>query len=94
MNADASSGPWLLGNPNPEVGCGSRGAGGPLLVCLSSTTSRAHSETKQNLAQRAKVGYCPCCVRATHVATPPAFSLAEYDALRVTDLALSEQFRP
>ena len=45
---------------------------------LGGTTSRGHSGTKAGLAQRAKVGYCPCFTRATHVAIPPSYKLGEF----------------
>ena len=36
------------------------------------TTSRSHVALRADLPRGARVGYCPCCTSATHVAIPPA----------------------
>ena len=33
--------------------------------------AHAHNAPKMELGLGAKVGYCPCCTRATHIACPP-----------------------
>ena len=43
-------------------------------VRLAGTSSRAHSSARTDLAQRAKVGHCPYCTRATHVARPQTYA--------------------
>ena len=43
------------------------------LARLMGTASRAHSAPRADLAQRAKVGYTPCCTPSTLVALPPTF---------------------
>ena len=37
---------------------------------------------KNDIPRRAKVGYCPCRARATHIAIPPMCKLGEYSRLR------------
>ena len=35
-------------------------------------------DAEGNLAQKAKVGFCPCCEQATHIAVPSSFLLGGY----------------
>ena len=51
---------------------------GGILVRLVGTCARAHQGSqKDDIAQRAKVGYCPWCARPTHGAAPPRYVVGE-----------------
>ena len=72
----------------------SREADGRLSTRLVGTVSTAHPATKPNLAQRASVGYCPRCAKATHVALPAPYTLGEYIALKAEETPMWKQFGP
>ena len=51
---------------------------GSILVRLVGTCTRAHQGGKKDdIAQRAKVGYCPWCARPTHGAAPARYVVGE-----------------
>ena len=58
-----------------------------VLARFEGAVTKRHKAQKTELAQRAKVGDCPRCTRATHVAIPPMCELSEYgwmkDVVRV-----------
>ena len=33
------------------------------------------AKVKDGLCRKAKVGYCPCCTQASHVAIPPSYTI-------------------
>ena len=46
-----------------------------ILVRLVGTCTRAYQgSTTDDITQRAKVSYYPCCTRPTHVALPPRYT--------------------
>ena len=62
---------------------------GGILPPLDGNVSKGHeASTRRNLIQRAKVGCCPFCFVATHVATPLKNSRSEYDELEERGAAL------
>ena len=69
MSTDASLGLSCMGYQSSEVAFNLCEADGFLRVRSVGATSRAHTATKQDSAQRAKAGYYPRCARAMHVAT-------------------------
>ena len=73
FSTDASLGYLVTAYQSSEILFGHFGGDKFLLVRLEGTTSRGHSGSKAGLAQQAKVGYCPCCTVAAHVAVPPAY---------------------
>ena len=54
------------------------------LVRLEGPLSKGRDAPKNTPTQRGKVGYCPCCVRATHVTLPGSYRLGPYDGLNHT----------
>ena len=65
------------------------------LVRLEGRLSKGHEgKAKDGLCQKAKVGYCPCCTQATHVAIPPAYTLAALDPLKQLAIRLWTAFGP
>ena len=87
MDSGAPLGSSCMGYQSPDVAFGSRGAAGCLSFGLVGATPRAHSLSKQNLAHRARVGYCPNCTRATRVGLPATYALGEYSTLEAEGVA-------
>ena len=71
LGTNASIGPACLCEQSADVAPDLREAEKFAPVRLVGTSSRAHPANKTDITRRAKVGYCPCCARPTHVATPP-----------------------
>ena len=57
------------------------------LVRLGGSASHARAASKQNLPEGAKVGYSPCCTRATHVVAPPVRRPGDYSPGEAQGLA-------
>ena len=83
-----------MGYHSSDVASNPYEAGEFALVSLVGTTFRAYAATEQNTAQKPKVGFRPCCTRATRVADPPAYALGEYQSLKARGLALRRRFGP
>ena len=94
MNPNTLLGRPRMGYRSSEEAVSSSEANGRLLVRLAGTTSRAHSATKQDLAQGAKVGHCACYAGVTQVVLPPAYALGGYDTLNAEGLSPWEKFGP
>ena len=60
IHTDASTGFSRRGYRSADLAFNLREQDTLLVVCLRGTLPRAHAATKQNIAQSAKVGYCPC----------------------------------
>ena len=88
MNADASLGFARTAYQSATAAMNLREAGKFALVRFAGTTSRAHTASRQDIAQRAKVGNCPCCAQATHVAFPPRYALGGFYHSESRGLAL------
>ena len=73
---------------------GSCDAGSSILVRLEGTCARAHQGPKTDLARRAKVGYCPCCARAAHVAAPTRYTVREFSDEKARGLELWRKHGP
>ena len=52
------------------------------------------ASVKDGHCQEAKVGYCPCFTRATHVAVPPAHTLGPLDPLEQMGVRLWTAWGP
>ena len=50
--------------------------------------AKGRDAPEHTLAQRGKVGQCPCCVISTHVAVPGPLRLEPYDHLKLTGIRL------
>ena len=65
------------------------------IVRLEGRLSKGNdANAKDNLCQKVKVRYCPCCARATHVAVPPPYALGELDPLKLQGARLWAEFGP
>ena len=73
---------------------GSREGSGSILVRLDGTCARAHQGPRSEPAQRAKVGYRPCCARATHIAIPPRYTVGEFSKQKANGLQLLREHSP
>ena len=65
-----------------------------LLLRIEGYSTRGHSSSSQELAQKAKVGLCPCCARATHVLVPPAYLVGKSDRKKQNSISLWQSFGP
>ena len=63
-------------------------AGKFILACPGAVAQKGRDSPKKELTQRAIVGNCPCCARATHAAIPARETLGEYSGLKGRGLAL------
>ena len=71
MNTDACLGYSVMGHRSCDVVYDRCEAWMSILVRLEGRLSKGHvTEATDGLCQKAKVGYCPCCTRAAHVAIP------------------------
>ena len=68
-------------------------AGNFNLIRLVGPASEGH-EAMDQLAQKAKVGVCPCCVKATHIAEPPSSKLGAYGELENSGMRISADDGP
>ena len=53
-----------------------------------------HSGAKNELARRAKVGFCPCCSQATHSAVPSRYEVGGFPSDRAHGLQLLREHGP
>ena len=74
---DARLGYAVMAHQSAEILSGPCEGDGSILVRLEGSCSRAHPGAKHGLAQGAKAGYCPCCAKATHIATPAPYAAGE-----------------
>ena len=67
-------------------------AGEFLPIRFVGTASRTRTAPRQDAAQRAKAGYCPCCTQATRVAIPPLYAMGDFDSLKSRGVDLWEAY--
>ena len=77
MHLDACLGYCCVGYQGAEMALSKCDAGKYILVRLGGAVSKGCDAAKSNLAQKAKVGYCPCCTKATQIAIPMSYHLGE-----------------
>ena len=65
-----------------------------LLLRVEGYCTKGHESSTKELAQRAKVGLCPCCARATHVLVPPAYPVGKPDRKKRNAISLWQQHGP
>ena len=65
-----------------------------LLLRIEGYCSKGHESSSKELAQKAKVGLCPCCARATHVLVPPVYPVGKPDRKKRNAISLWQQFGP
>ena len=68
-----------------------QGAPSPLLR-VEGSCSKGSEATKNNLAQRAKCGVCPCCVTATHVLVPTTYNVGKCDCRKRNTTKLWQKY--
>ena len=61
---------------------------GSILVSLEGSCARPHPGAKNILAQRPRVGYCPCCSKATDTAAPARYNVGEFSNKEARGLIL------
>ena len=65
------------------------------LVRLEGRLSKGNDgKAKDGICQKAKVGYCPCCTRATLVAIPQSYAIRAMDPSKHVGIRLWAAFRP
>ena len=65
-----------------------------LLLRIEGYCTKGHEASNKEIAQRAKVGLCPCCARATHVLVPPAYPVGRPDRKKRNQISLWQRFGP
>ena len=65
-----------------------------LLLRIEAYCTKGHESSTRELAQKAKVGLCPCCARATHVLVPPTYPVGKPDRKKRNLISLWQQFGP
>ena len=71
-------------------------ARGPSTCCYAfmGYCTKGHESSTKELAQKAKVGLCPCCARATHVLVPPAYLVGKPDRKKRNSISLRQHHGP
>ena len=87
MHTDACLRYSGMGYQSAEIAIDKCDAGKLALVHSGGAGCNGHGARKEELAQSAKVGYRPCCARATHVSIPTGCALGEYSGLKGRGLA-------
>ena len=65
-----------------------------LLLRIQGYCTKGHESSTKELAQKAKVGLCPCCARATHVLVPPAYPVGKPGRKKRNSISLWQQYGP
>ena len=75
---DSRLGYLVMLSDSAEIRFGSREGHVSILVRPEGSCTRAHPGAKNELAQSAKVGYCPFCTKETHIAAPARYTVREF----------------
>ena len=65
-----------------------------LLLRIEGYCTKGHESSTKELAQKAKVGLCPCCARATHVLVPPVYPVGTPDRKKRNQVFLWQKHGP
>ena len=76
-----------------EILFGPIGTTHEILIRIEGRRCKGHSDRTQN-TQRAKLGYCPCCTRPTHVALPFSYDLGVDDPHKRVAMDLWAEWGP
>ena len=79
---------------SPEILLNSCEGTQSILIRFEGFCSKGHEALKNDLAQRAKVGLCPCCAVATHVLVPPIYNAGRPDREKLNSTSLWQRFGP
>ena len=93
VNADACLGSSVYAYQSPEVLLDSVGTRDDVLVRLEGLRCKGHND-KQNVCQKAKVGYCPCYAISTHIGIPNSYILGGNDSREQQAVDLWAAFGP
>ena len=93
-NADSKLGWAVYSYMAPEVLLGVCEGSQSLLLRIEGYCSRGHDSSPKEHAQRAKVGLCPCCTRATHVLVPPVYPVGKSDRKKQNSISLWQKHAP
>ena len=92
---DAQVGFSVMAYQSAEMLFGRREEDGYISVRLQGACARAHQGgQKGDMTQRAKVGYCPCCTRPTHVAARSRYMAGEYSGHKAHGIQLWKEHGP
>ena len=93
-STDACLGCSVAGYQSSEVAFAWRDVRRSVQIRPMGQASRGYSGTKRGLAQRAKVGYCPCCSAVTHVTGSPSPVPGSLEAPETQGMQLRKKFGP
>ena len=65
-----------------------------ILLRLEGHCSRGSGAPRNNTAQRAKCGYCPCCNQITQVFAPPSSAIGKSDQRKLNGARPWQQYGP
>ena len=94
VNTDGNLGWALYAYMSVEILMNRRQVAQSILLCAEGTCSKGSESPKSNLAQRAKCGVCPSCVRATHVLIPTTYDVGKYDRRKANTTKLWQKCGP
>ena len=88
-NTDAPLDLSTMANQSAAIASRPCGAAGGILIRLGGNAIDAHEAVENHFStQLAEVGYCPCCILATHVAMPVNYARGKRDASKKQGAAL------
>ena len=95
MIADAALGFSAMAFRSAGIAFAHCEAAGSILLRMRGNAPKGHESLKtRSLTPRAKVGYCSCCVAATHVAAPRRYAQGEIVPLKVRGTSLWKLYGP
>ena len=94
VNTDGKLGWSLSAYMSPEILFNHCEGTQSILIRVERVCPKGHEALKTALAQRAKVGICPCCALATHVLVPSTYSAGRYDRKKANSTSLRQRFGP
>ena len=94
VNTDGKLGWALYAYMSPEILMGRCDGAQSLLLRVEGVCSEGSDALKNELAQRAKCGICPCCALATHVLVPAAYEIGRYDRRQANTTLLWQRHGP
>ena len=79
----------VTADQSAELLIGQREDSGRIFVRIGGTCARARKASKNaEIARRAKVGYCQCCTRPTHIAVPSRYVVGEFSSSKASGISL------
>ena len=77
-----------IGHQNSDVARDPCDAFRRILIRPVGPVAVGHDASTKTAAQKAEVGYCPCCTQATHIAATPTFTLGDYSSIKELGMSL------